>query len=469
MNKRTCVFFLVTLRRRASLDYSLEGRMRSSVPISILSLLSLLCLSTALLAAPVQDQNKSAPTAPTQPDLLAPSTPAPAKAEPVPPPSAPTPTTPTAGGGLSCANYPVAVGSDEDHLMLAVNGADTPEEQIKALDSFVSEHAGSKYLPCAYESYSTVSLKMKNFDKSIEYAEKDMAANYLDLNLLLTLLRAYVGSTKVSDTAFDAINKIPNQVDVEVKPTRPDKATDADWDKIQKEAAEMAKDSRAYAVYAFFQLEPRLTEPAKRIEALDGFTKGFPDAQKDYAGQLNNAYFDCYRVQGQLDKAVEYGEKTVAADPDNLVVLNTLAFIYAFGSAQPQIDKATEDAQKAITVAQNMKKPEGIDDATFKQQQTNQLGMAHLTLGYADFVKAQKTKKLAATIDELKTAVSLLDANPALQGQALFYLAYAYEGGYPANHRAAIDVLTKAVDLPGPFQNQARDLLVKVKAAAAKQ
>ena len=372
-------------------------------------------------------------------------------------------------GQQPCPSFSVAVGSDEDHLMLGINGADNPQEQIAALDKYAQANANSKFMACANEYYASIYLKQNNFDKSIEYAEKDLAANYQDLNLLLTLMRAYVGSTKVSDTIFDIINKVPDQVQTEVKPSRPDKATDAEWDKIQKDAAELAKDSRAYAVYAFFQLEPRLTDPAKRIQVLDNFTKSYPEAEKDYAGQLNNAYFDSYRVQGQLDKALEYGEKTIAADPNNLVVLNTLGFIYAFGSASPQLDKAAEDAQKAITVAQDMKKPEGVDDATFKQQQTNQLGMAHLTLGYAAFVKAQKTKKLSPAIDELKTAVTLLDANPALQGQALYYLAYAYESGFPANHRGAIDALTKAQALSGPFQNQAHDLLVKVKAAAAKQ
>jgi hypothetical protein len=63
-------------------------------------------------------------------------------------------------------------------------------------------------------------------------------------------------------------------------------------------------------------------------------------------------------------------------------------------------------------------------------------------------------------------AGDLLEGNPALQGQAYYYLGYAYESGYPTNHRGAMDALTKAADLPGPLQSQARDLLAKVKAAA---
>ena len=366
---------------------------------------------------------------------------------------------------MPCPTFSVAVGTEEDKLMLAVNGADNPAEQIAELEKFQKEHADSKFIPCVNEYYASISLKQNNFDKAIEAGEKDLALNYQDLNLFLIMMRAYVGSTKVSDAAFDVINKIPEQVKTEVVPVRSKEASDADWEKLQKESADLAKDSRAYAVYAFFQLLPRVTDPAKRIQTMDNFVKAYPEAEKDYAGQLNNAYFNAYREQNQLDKALEYGEKAVAADPNNLVVFNTIAFIYAFGKAPAQLEKATDDAQKALTLAENMKKPDGIDDATFKKEQTNQIGMAHLTLGYAAFMRAQKTKKLQPAIDELKAASDNLDGNPALEGQALYYLAYAYELGFPANHRGALEALNKAVTLPGPFQGQSQALLTKVKAA----
>jgi tetratricopeptide (TPR) repeat protein len=363
-----------------------------------------------------------------------------------------------------CPNLPVAIGSDEDRLMLAVNGADSPQEQLAALDKYAQDHADSRFMPCVNEYYASINLKLGNFDKSIEYAEKDLAANYQDLNLLLNAMRAYVASNKVSDTIFDAIDKVPDQIRAEINPARPPKASDADWEKIQNEAAEQAKESRSYAVYAFFQLLQRVTDGPKRVQIIDNFAKAYPEAEKDYASQLNGAYLDAYYLQNQTGKAVEYGEKSVAADPNNLVVLNTLAFIYAFAVAPPLVDKAADYAQKARTLAEGMKKPEGVDDATFKREQNNQLGMAHLTLGLVAMVRLSKTKKLGPAIDELKTAADLLDANPPLQGQALYYLAYAYESEYPANHRGAIEALSKAETLPGPFQSQSHDLLTKVRA-----
>ncbi|HTS70000.1 MAG TPA: hypothetical protein VMO17_13545 [Terriglobia bacterium] len=366
-----------------------------------------------------------------------------------------------------CPSFTVAVGTDEDKLMLAVNGADNPKEQLDALDAYAKDHADSKFTPCVDEYYATVDFKLKDYDKSIEYGEKDLAANYQDLNLLLTLMRAYAASTKVSDAIFAAINKVPDQVKTEIgAPARPAKATDEEWAKMQKDSEELGKDSHDYAVWAFFQLLPRVTDPAKQVQIMDAFVKTYPEAEKDNAAQLNNAYFQAYQRQGNLEKTVEYGEKTVAADPNNVVVLNTLGLIEAFYLPQPSVDKAAGYAQKALAAAQGLKKPEGVDDAAFKKEQENQLGMAHLTLGYSALMKAKPATKLAPIIEELKNSSELLDGNPGLQGQALYYLAFAYEKQYPANHQGAMVALNKAVTLPGPFQGQSQALLAKVKAAA---
>jgi tetratricopeptide (TPR) repeat protein len=365
-----------------------------------------------------------------------------------------------------CPGYSVAMGTPEDTLMLAINGADSPKEQLDALSKFEQEHADSKFMPCANEYFASVNLKLNDFDKSIEYAEKDLAANYHDLYLYQNLLRAYASSTKVSDTIFDVINKVPDQAKLEAgNPMRPSKATDEEWEKIKSDSAEVVKGSHDLAIWAFFQVLPRVTDPAKRTQVLDTFLKTYPEAEKDNAALVNKAYFQAYQMQGNLDKTVEYGEKTIAADPNDLAVTNLLGFIYGVVN-RTNLDRAMEYGKKSVTLAQNVKKPEGVSDEAFTQEQNNQLAMAHLTIGFVDFQQAGKTRKVAPAIQELKTASELASANPQLQCQALFYLASAYEFQYPANHRAAMEALNKAVTLPGPFQAQSQALLAKVKAAA---
>jgi tetratricopeptide (TPR) repeat protein len=345
-----------------------------------------------------------------------------------------------------CSSMPVGQGSEEDRLMTAVNATDNAQQQLAALEAFAQAHADSSYLPCVIEDIATVSFKAGDFDKAIEFAEKDLAARYTDLTLYLTLMRAYASSTKVSDTIFDVINKAPAQA------------------KTEGAAAELAKDAHDYAIWDFFQLLPRVTDPAKQIPLIDAFVKAFPE--EDNSAQADSAYFQAYQRQRSWDKAVEYGDKAIAADSGNAGVLNSLAMLEALYLPTPNPDKAIDYAQKALAAAQASKKPEGVDDAAFKSQQNSQMGIAHMILGYAALMKAQPATKFAPIFGEFQTASTLLEGNPALQGQDLYYLAFAYERQKPANHKAALETLNKAVTLAGPFQAQSQALLEKVKAVA---
>jgi tetratricopeptide (TPR) repeat protein len=360
-----------------------------------------------------------------------------------------------------CPSLPYLVNTPEDELMLAYNGAENPQEQIAALDKFAQEHADSKFLPCVYELYTLVYLKQNDYAKVIEQGEKALAQERPDVMLLLTLAKAYVASGTATDTAFEAILKAPASIQAEATPTRPPNISDDEWKKIVDEAAQQAKDWRSYMEYAFFQLLQREPDGNKRLQRLDSFVQAYPDSPN--VGQINFNYFIAYKMANNVAKAEEFAEKAVAADPNNISTLNVVADDYA--TRQTDLDKAEEYAKKALELAGSMKKPEGMTDEQFKAQQDSQLGFAHLTLGYISFQRDSRTKKVGPAIEEFKTAVDLLDSNPALQGRALFYEGYAYEVLYPANHKAAFEVLSRSAGLASPWQGQAQELLEKVKKA----
>jgi len=364
-----------------------------------------------------------------------------------------------------CPGLPYVANTPEDELMQAVNGAENPQEQIAALDKFAQDHGDSRFMPCVDEYYTIANLKLNNYDKVIEYGEKGLSGNYQDVMLMLNTVKAYVASGKVSDKALEILLKAPDVVKAETTPSKPPNVSDAEWQKTVEEYKTQGDDQRAYFSYAFFQLLPRVTDPNKQIEYLDQFSKTYPDAETKNAAQINFGYFKASLLSNKLDKAVEYGEKGLTADANNVEVLNTLAYIYAHQSP-PNLDKADTYATKVVAVVPNMKKPEGVADDAFKKETNNQLGWAHLTLGFVNYQRAAKTRKVAPAIQEFKTAADLLEVNPALQGEALYLLGSAYEFIFPANHHGAIEALTKAAEIPGNYQAPAKDLLAKVKRVA---
>jgi len=359
-----------------------------------------------------------------------------------------------------CPGFSIVMNTPEDELTLAYNGAENPQEQIAALDKFVQEQPDSKFLPCAHEYYTMAYMKLSNYDKVIEYGEKGLA-EHQDVMLMMNVTKAYVASGKVSDTALETVLKAAEQIKTESTPSRPTAMGDEEWQKTVEETAGQAKDWRAYMEYAFFQFLQREPDGNKRAQWLDRFVQAYPESPN--AAQINFNYFLAYKLANNPAKLDEYGEKAVAADPENVGTLNLVADDYV--TRQTNLDKAETYAKKVLGLAPAMKKPEGLTDEQFKTVQDSQLGFAHLTLASIAFQRGIKTKKIGPAIQEFKVAIDLLSPNPELQSRALFYLGWAYEAGTPANHKGAMEALTRAVSLATSWQAQAQDLLAKVKKA----
>lgn len=344
-------------------------------------------------------------------------------------------------GQQPCPGLSVVVNSPEDQLMLAVNGAtDSPQDQIAALDKYAAAHADAPAMTCVNEYYTAVYVKQNNFDKAISYGEKDLAAHYQDMNLYINLMKAYVGAGSATDNAFSVIDKAPDQIKAETK--------DADT----------AGQYRAYMEYAFFQLLPRVTDANKKVEYLDAFSKAYPDSPN--MGQVYFQYLVAYSTLNNSAKADEYGEKAVAADPNNVATLNLVADNYA--SRRVNLDKAETDARKVIELVPNMKKPDGASDADFHSQQSILLASAHFTLGSIEQQRGAATHRLAGAVKEFKTAADLAKGNPTLEGRALYYLGFTYELQAPADHHGARVALTEAAQLQSPWQGEAQKLLAKI-------
>jgi tetratricopeptide (TPR) repeat protein len=360
-----------------------------------------------------------------------------------------------------CPGFSIVINTPEDALMLAVNGADTPEEQIAALDKYSQENPDSKFMPCVDEYYTLAYLKLNQFDKVIEYGEKGLSGDYQDLMLMLNTVKGYVSAGKVSDSAFEIIMKAPAEIKKESTVGKSTTMTEEEWKKAQEDATAQAKDQQAYMEYAFFQLLQRETDGNKAVAWLDRFVQAYPETPN--TAQVNFNYFLAYKMANNPAKTDEYGEKAVASDPDNVVYLNLVADDYA--TRQTNLDKAAEYAQKALALVPGIKKPENMNDEQFKANQDNQLGLAHLTLGYIEFQREGERRRVAPAIKEFQTAIDLLGSNPALQARALYYLGYASEVISPPNHRQAAEALERAAAITSPWQSASQELLAKVKKA----
>ncbi len=360
-----------------------------------------------------------------------------------------------------CQGASVVVNTPEDSLMLAVKQAGSPQAEIEILQKFAQANPQSSFLPCVDEYLTMSFLKAGNYDQAIEAGTRDLARKYIDLNLLTTLLKAYVAAGKAAPQAFQLIMETPQQVGKEIAPTVTAGSTAEEAEKSKQEAAEQSKEFTEYSEYAFFQLLPRVADPAQRVKYLDEFDKTFPNSA--YAKQAALQYFVAYEMAQQKDKLFEAGEKAVAADPDNPSTLNVVADGYT--TAQTHFEQAATYAKKALELLSKRTKPAGMSDEQFKTSQNTQMGLAHSTLGVIELQEGARSRHVDGAIEHLKEAADLLEGNDNLQARALYYLGYCYELHYPAQHRLAEQALDKAAKLNSPYKPQVEELLKKVRAA----
>ncbi|TAM79153.1 MAG: hypothetical protein EPN47_19285 [Acidobacteria bacterium] len=365
----------------------------------------------------------------------------------------------------TCTDYKIVVNSPEDQLMLAVNGADDPNTKVAALEKFTQEHQNSNYLHCAEQLLTKNYVVLKQYDQAIAAGQKAVTAGYLDVSFLEDILQAYMASGKGGNEAIDLIMKAPAQIKAESVVARSPTESDAQYDAAKKISMDTAQKNGDFMAYAFFRLLPTITDPSQQIKALEQFTQVYPDAAQKQAGLLNYRWAIAYTQSNQPEKADDYAEKSIAADPNNIEVLNLVAYDYALRRRTNQA-KAETYARKVLTLVPTVKKPDGVADEAFKAQQNTQEGMANLTLGYLDLAKTGASHRTAGAIRELKQAAELLNANPELQGQAYYFLGYSYEANYPPEHRLAMAALQQAISIQNSMQGQARQLLNKIKSVA---
>ena len=155
-------------------------------------------------------------------------------------------------------------------------------------------------------------------------------------------------------------------------------------------------------------------------------------------------------------KLLAYGEKVLAAHPDNLPALLLLANAYVDDPKPGSVAKAVTYAQRAIAAAK-------ADAPDADRSRKLSAGAAHATLGYA-YMKQEKT---AAAITELAAGAAMLKGEDEQQyAIAEYRLGYAYAKVNKTTE--ARTALTAAAAIAGPVQQPAKDLLVKVNAARAK-
>jgi tetratricopeptide (TPR) repeat protein len=351
-------------------------------------------------------------------------------------------------------NIVIPAGTPEDQALQAITKEPDDQKKLAMYEDFLKQFS-SNPAAVAYGNWQLAQAYQGAGDlqKALDYGDKALASAPHSLDILVSqasIAQQLKNNAKLLDYAvrggevYNSIGKAPKAEGI----------SDQDFATHVQEQKDGAKSSYEFLEAAAFNVIVDETNAKARMNDIDRFTPAFPNSRFDepvasYAMMSLSELKDTTRV-------VAYGEKALAANPNNLPALLLLAGTYVEDPKPAGVAKAVTYAQRAVAAA----KADAPDaDRTRKLS----AGVAHSTLGYA-YMKQEKT---VVAITELKSATALLKGVDDQQyAVALYRLGYAY--AKLSHNSEAREVLLEAAKIPGPVQPLSQDLLAKVNAARAK-
>ena len=228
-------------------------------------------------------------------------------------------------------------------------------------------------------------------------------------------------------------------------------------------------------IKAFNAIQSEL-DPARQVQLVDDFAKKYPTSSL-----LSDAYFfGAYasQQQGKVPEVIDYGTKSLQANPNNLRSLLTLATMLpqpqdlqgSDADKEKKLTDAEADANKALELIPTLKQPPNQTPEQFDQVKASLASQVHASLGMVHLQRAMEgltgadPAELAKAEQEYKAAVTgTKQPNP----EDYFRLGEVYENEKKIDE--AIDAFSQASKLGQgtPIQTYADQQVDKLKKAKA--
>ena len=347
----------------------------------------------------------------------------------------------------------IPAGTPEDQGLQAITKEPDDQKKAAMYEDFLKQFSSNPQA-VAYANWQLAQAYQSTGDlpKALDYGDKALASAPHSLDILVS--QASIAQQMKNNAKLLDYSVRGGELYNSIGKTKPDGISDQDFAAQTADQKSAARNSYEFLEAAAFNVIVDETSAKARMSDIDRFTPAFPASRFDepvasYAMMALTELKDTSRV-------VAYGEKALAANPNNLAALLLLANNYVDDPKPGSVAKGAAYAQRAIAAAKA-----DAPDADRARKLSG--GVAHSTLGYA-YMKQEKT---AAAIPELKSAAALLNGVDDQQyAVAQYRLGYAY--AKLSHNTEARDALMAAAKIPGPVQPLSQDLLAKVNAARAK-
>jgi tetratricopeptide (TPR) repeat protein len=345
----------------------------------------------------------------------------------------------------------IAAGTPEDKDLIAIGNEQDAQKKITMYQDFLAKYA-SNPSAVAYGNWqlSQAYQNSGDLEKALDYGDKALVGSPHNLDILMSQVMI-AQQLKNNSKVFQYATQGGEAYDSIDKQTKPADLSDEQFSSNISSDKEANKTAYQFFQNAAFGSISAETDAKSRMDEIEKFTATFPKSGMDE--QLTSYAMLSLSELKDTPRLIAYGEKALAANPNNVPAMLMLANAYADSSEPGALTKAAKYAGQAILVAK-------ADEPDADKTRKISAGVAHSTLGRV-YAKQEKT---APSITELKAATHLLKGEDEQQyAIAAYFLGWDYAKQKRLSEARA--VLSDSVSITGPMQQPTKELLAKVNSA----
>lgn len=202
-----------------------------------------------------------------------------------------------------------------------------------------------------------------------------------------------------------------------------------------------AKTKEEYAAYVALM---QLTDPVAMEKASDDFIAKYPDSE--LKGAVYQRTMAAYQQNGNEDKTLDMGRKSLSYNPDDPGVLVSIGELIASRTRETDLDKdqrlaeATKDAKHALETVTDYPAPPSMPPDQVERIKNDMRGTAYSVLGMV----AYTNKNYPDSAANFKQSIDATQADP----DPTVYLRYTLALDKAARYSEALDAANKTLALP---------------------
>src|ERR1700693_168102 len=345
----------------------------------------------------------------------------------------------------------VSAGTPEDKALTEIYAAPDGPEKVPLLDKFMADFGKGGLELLADQLYVQTYLAQKNYTKVYEFAAKELAVDPTNVSAAVAMVHAAEEQGDLKKL-YDAGDKVAESIAQYKNSPAPEGTSPEQWAQQKTANLNNAQGYIGYVEYALVNAAYKTTNPIARAALFERYVTSFPDSP--YTTTVREQTAIAYQQAQDTPKMLDTAQRILVTDPNNISMLLLLSDYWTENGKE--LDKAAADAQQALDLLAQAKKPDNLSDEQWQQQVSVEKGLAYSAIGEVNVNKGRNQP----AVDAFKQASPLLKSNTVLYARNLYRLGFTL--AKMQRIPEARTVLTEAVSINSPYKSKAQETLNKI-------